>query len=154
VLQRVALTVAAGALVVTAEVAATLSAASVHQPTARRPAAGAAPRPPSPQHGEPELPASSSAPSSARSAATRFVRDFARWSSGRARTIPSRDMTGQVLRLLEAEDRAGAVDVVHAVASVRIAPAQGGTYVVTSAIGNFLVGRQQSRWLVISLPGD
>jgi hypothetical protein len=29
-----------------------------------------------------------------------------------------------------------------------------GTYIVTSTIGNFLVGKQQSRWLVISLPGD
>jgi hypothetical protein len=29
-----------------------------------------------------------------------------------------------------------------------------GKYVVTSAIGNFLLGRQGSQWLVVSVPGD
>jgi hypothetical protein len=63
-------------------------------------------------------------------------------------------MTRRVLGVLEHNGRLGAVDAANAVASVRIAPAPGGIYVVTSAIGNFLVGRQRSRWLVISLPGD
>ena len=50
--------------------------------------------------------------------------------------------------------RLSTVDVANGVASVRLAPAPHGTYVVTSAIGNFLVGTRRSRWLVISLPGD
>ena len=69
-------------------------------------------------------------------------------------TIPGRDMTLRVLRLLEHGGTLSTVDVANAVASVRIAPAPHGTYVVTSAIGNFLVGTQRSRWLAISLPGD
>jgi hypothetical protein len=69
-------------------------------------------------------------------------------------TIPGRDTTRRVLGLLEHGGRLGTVDVADAVASVRIARAPRGTYVVTSAIGNFLVGRQRSRWLVISVPGD
>ena len=56
--------------------------------------------------------------------------------------------------MLEHEGRRGTVEVASAVASVRIAPASTGTYVVTSAVGNFLMGRQRSHWLVISLPGD
>jgi hypothetical protein len=83
-----------------------------------------------------------------------FVRDYALWSGRRVATMPGRDMTRRVLGLLEHGGRLGGVDVANAVASVRIAHASRATYVVTSAIGNFLVGRQRSRWLVISLPGD
>jgi hypothetical protein len=68
--------------------------------------------------------------------------------------MPGLDVTRRVLGLLEHGDRLGTVDVANAVASVRIARAPRGTYVVTSTIGNFLVGRERSRWLVISLPGD
>jgi hypothetical protein len=68
--------------------------------------------------------------------------------------MPGRDVTRRVLDLLEREPTLGATNIAHAVASVRIAPARAGTYIVTSAIGNFLVRRQRSRWLVISLPGD
>jgi hypothetical protein len=68
--------------------------------------------------------------------------------------MPGRDMTLRVLGLLEDRVRLSTVDVANAVASVRIAPTSYGTYVVTSTIGNFLVGRQRLRWLVISLPGD
>jgi hypothetical protein len=68
--------------------------------------------------------------------------------------MPSRDVTWRVLGLLERDGRLDTVDAANAVASVRIARASHGAYVVTSAIGNFLVGRQRSRrWLVISLPG-
>jgi hypothetical protein len=67
--------------------------------------------------------------------------------------MPGRDMTQRVLGLLAHGGRRGTVDVSHAVSSVRIAPAEDGTYVVTSAIGNFLVGSRRSKWLVISLPG-
>ena len=83
------------------------------------------------------------------------MRDYALWSSRRMGAMPGRDMTRRVLALLENEGRRGAVAVADAVASLRIAhAAAGGTYVVTSAIGNFVVGRQGARWLVISLPGD
>jgi hypothetical protein len=68
--------------------------------------------------------------------------------------MPSRDMTPRVLGLLEREGRLGTMDVANAVASVRIAPAPSGAYVVTSAVRNFRVGRERSQWLVISLPGD
>ena len=68
--------------------------------------------------------------------------------------LPGSEMTGRVRGLLAHADRLGTVDVPTAVSSVRIARAASGAYVVTSAIGNFLVGRQGSRWLVISLPGD
>jgi len=68
--------------------------------------------------------------------------------------MPRRDMTLRVLGLLEREGRLGTLDVANAMASVRIAPAPSGAYVVTTVVGNFLVGRERSRWLVISLPGD
>jgi hypothetical protein len=62
-------------------------------------------------------------------------------------------MTTRVLRSLELEGRGGGIDAAAAAASVRIAPAPGGRYVVTSLVGNFLVG-WQSRWVVVSVPGD
>jgi hypothetical protein len=68
--------------------------------------------------------------------------------------MPGLDVTRRVLGLLEHGDRLGTVDVADAAASVRIARAPRGTYVVTSTIGSFPVGKQRSRWLVISVPGD
>ena len=68
--------------------------------------------------------------------------------------MPSLDATRRVLGLLEHGGQPGTVDAANAVASVRMARTSLGTYVATSAIGNFLVGRKRSRWLVISLPGD
>jgi hypothetical protein len=41
-----------------------------------------------------------------------------------------------------------------AVDSIRLAAAAPDRYVVTSIVGNFLVGRRESLWLVVSLPGD
>jgi hypothetical protein len=83
-----------------------------------------------------------------------FVRDYSLWSRRRVTSMPDRDVTTRVLGLLKHGGRLGSVDAANAVASVRIAAARRRTYVVTSTIGNFLVGRQRSRWLVISLPGD
>jgi hypothetical protein len=146
--------VVAGGLVVAAEIAATLSPAPVHQVRRQHPTARLRARSPAPEAGEPELLSASIIPMPARSAAVTFVRDYALWSSRRATTMPARDVTRRVLGLLEHGGRLGTVDVANAVASVRIARTPRGTYVVMSAIGNFLVGRQRSRWLVISLPGD
>ena len=106
--------------------------------------------------GEPHLPRASGLAPGPWAAAVRFVRDYAWWISRRVATMPGRDVTRRVLGLLEHRGRLGTVDLATAVASVRIARAPRGTYVVTGAIGNFLVGRQRqlSRWLVISLQGD
>lgn len=150
---RVAVSVVAGALILAAELAATLSAVSVHSSPAKRPPAKAASGIRFADPGEPQLHAASSAPSAPRLAAVRFVRDYALWRSGRSRTMPARDMTTRVLRSLELEGRGGGIDAAAAAASVRIAPAPGGRYVVTSLVGNFLVG-WQSRWVVVSVPGD
>jgi acyl-coenzyme A thioesterase PaaI-like protein len=86
-----------------------------------------------------------SAPRLARSAAVTFMRDYARWSNRQVAITPVREKTRRVLGLLEHGGRAATVDVAAAVASVRIARAPRGTFVVTSAIGNFLVGGQRSR---------
>jgi hypothetical protein len=152
--RRIAVMVLAGALVIAAEIAATLSPAPVHPARRQLPIARLRAGSPVPEPGEPELPPASNVSRAARSAAVTFVRDYALWSSRRAATMPGRDVTRRVLELVEHGNRLGTVDVANAVASVRIARAPRNTYVVTSAIGNFLVGRQPSRWLGISLPGD
>jgi hypothetical protein len=90
----------------------------------------------------------------ARIAAVRFVRDYARWSSGRLTAIPVEDATRRVIRLLERTGRIAIGGTLDAVASVRFAPASEHRNLVTSLIGNFLVGRRGRRWLVVSLPGD
>lgn len=154
VLRRVAVTVVAGALVVAAELAATLSPAPVARPRREHRTAIARPIPLAPAPGEPMLAPTSTVPPAPRSAAARFVHDYALWSSRSVRTISASDATRRVLLMLGNEGTRRVVDVNRAVASVRLAPAPGGRYVVTSAIGNFLVGRQRSRWIVISLPGD
>jgi hypothetical protein len=82
-----------------------------------------------------------------------FVRDYALWSSGRLSKIPARDAPRRVVWLLEPEPRSAGVATDAAVRSVRIGLADGQQYVVTSAVGNFLVGTRRSRWLVVSLPG-
>ena len=154
ILRRVGVTVAAGALVVAAEFAATLGPVGVHRPGRQRATATVRASSRAAEPGEPVLPSTSSVPALTRSAAVTFVRDYALWSSRRVATIPARDMTRRVLGLLEHGGTLSTVDAAKAVASVKIAPAPRDTYVVTSAIGNFLMGRQRSRWLVISLPGD
>jgi hypothetical protein len=154
VLRRVAVTVVAGGLVVAAEIAATLSPAPVHQVRRHHPTATLRVRSPAAEPGEPELRPGSSVPSLPRTAAVTFVRDYSLWSGGQVASLSGRDMTRRVGGLLEHARTLATVDVANAVSSVRIARAPRGTYVVTSAIGNFLVGRERSRWLVISLPGD
>ena len=89
----------------------------------------------------------------ARAAATRFVRDYTFWSASHLRMIPRDDATARVIRLLERQPRIGSLAGGEAVWSLRIAAAAQDRYLVTSAVGNFLVGRVGFRWLVISLPG-
>jgi hypothetical protein len=150
----VAVTTAAVTLVLAAEIAATLSATAAHAPKPRHAATVRAHASPLRYTGEPYLPPRSTAPGAARIAAVRFVRDYALWNSGRLGAIPAQDATRRVIRLLE---QAGKIDrgaSTDAVASVRVASAGEHGRVVTSAIGNFLIGRRGQRWLVVSLPGD
>jgi hypothetical protein len=139
-LPRAAVTAVAGALVVAAEIAAVLSPSPFHHSRRERPIASLRAISPVPEPGEPELPPAANASLPARSAAAAFVRDYALWSSHRARTFPG-DTTRRVLVTLEHEGRRGAVQATTAAAFLRIAPASAGIYVATSAIGNFLVGR-------------
>jgi hypothetical protein len=155
--QRAALSVVAVGLVGGAAVASTLSAGS--EPPARRPqppsrAAPAQLRPPSPYGGEPELPPRSHVPPAAFAAAVRFVRDYEAWSAGRLAAIPRGDATVRVIRLLEQAGRLPGQFSPRWVGSLRIATVGIDRYVVTSVVGNFLVGRIRSHWLVVSLPGD
>jgi hypothetical protein len=157
--RRGALNVAVIGLVGGATVASTLSAGS--SPARRSPhpqrssaAVPALTRSPSPYTGEPELPRSSRVPRPARTAAVRFVRHYEAWTAGRLEAIPRGDATARVMRLLERAGRRAGQFSPSDLVSVRIAPADGRGYVVTSVIGNFLVGSSGSHWLVMSLPGD
>jgi hypothetical protein len=154
VLRRVTVTMVAAALVIAAEVAATLNATIAKAPTTPRGATSPvrALHPPAP--GEPELQPVLNAPFGPRLATVKFVRDYALWSSGRLPAMPARDATRRVTQLLEQQGRQARVVAADAIASIRIARAPDFSYVVTSAVGNFLVGRRGPRWLVISLPGD
>ena len=152
--RRMAVSVVAVGLVAAAEVAATLSATVAQAPTSQRSVHVVAHVSPPPASGEPQLPESSSILAAPRSAAVRFVRDYALWSSGRLVAIPDEDATRRVIGLLARAGRHAGVRAREAVASVRIAPAGARRFVVTSAVGNFLVGQGGSRWLVVSLPGD
>ena len=156
--RRGALTVAVMGLVGGAAVASTLGAGSrppPQRPRAQRSSAAVPARsaPPSPYGGEPELSRSSSV-RPARDAAVRFVRDYEAWTAARLAAIPRGDATARVTRLLERAGRRAAQFTSSALASVRIAPAGRQRYLVTSVVGNFLVGGSGSRWLVVSLPGD
>jgi hypothetical protein len=153
-LRCVVLTVLAAGLVLTAEVLATLSAAT---PRTRHVTPGmtvAAHSAPPPYGGEPQLPQDSTAPLGPWKAAVRFVRDYSAWNRGRLGTIPAQEATRRVIRLLEQAGRHRIRATVDVTGPVRVAPAGAHGYVVTSTIGNFLLGRRGQRWLVISLPGD
>ena len=128
----------AAALVVAAEVAATLSATAAHRANAHHIRSVQARVTPTPYGGEPHLSLDSHIPSGPRIAAVRFVRDYALWRSDRLATIPATDATLRVIRLLERERRSAGVATDVAMRSVRIASAEGQRYVVTSAVGNFL----------------
>ena len=153
-LRRVALTVAAAGLVVAAEVLATLGAATPRTRHATsRLTVVAHPAPP-PYEGEPQLPQHSTAPPEPRKAAVRFVRDYAAWEAGRLSRIPSHNTTERVIHLLESTGRHDPGATRNVTRSVRVAASGEHRYVATSALGNFLIGRRGSHWLVISLPGD
>lgn len=111
------------------------------------------PHPP-PYGGEPDLARRSSVPRPVREAAIRFVRDYAQWSEGKLTRLRARDATPRVIALLEGRGRAAAVEVSGVAGSVRLASDGRLTYIVTSRVGNFIIGERRSRWLVESLPGD
>jgi hypothetical protein len=112
-----------------------------------------APTAPERYGGEPELARNSAIPLRPRAAAVRFVRDYALWSAGRLASIPAGDATQRILRLLEHEGRHAEPNAAEASRSIELSTASK-TYLVTSTVGNFLIGMSRSRWLVISLPGD
>jgi hypothetical protein len=100
VVRRMLATIVAVVLVLAAEVAATFSATAARGPEPRNAATVRTRVSPPPYGGEPYLPQSSTAPTAARVAAVRFVRDYALWSNGRL-AIPAEDATERVIRLLE-----------------------------------------------------
>lgn len=152
--RRVAVTVLAAALIVAAESAAVLSASAVHRTNARdhgiRPERAVAVS----YGGEPHVPSASRTAAGPWIAAVRFVRDFGRWGDGRLAALPTEDATPRVIRLLDRQGRSTGANLGADAGTVRIAPASARSYVVTSPVGNFLVGRRGGRWLVVSLPGD
>jgi hypothetical protein len=154
VLSRLALTTIAVALVAAADVAATLSAASPHvngEPRATAPRKRVAP---APYGGEPHLSREPAAPIAVRQAAIRFVRDYALWSAAGLTAIPAGEATKRVIRLVERQDPRAAPDAGEAAWSVRIARHSARSFVVTSTVGNFVISKRRSRWLVASVPGD
>jgi hypothetical protein len=151
--RRVALTVVAAGLVVAADVLATLGAARprTRHVTPRMTVVAHPARPP--YGGEPQLRQDSTAPPAPWKAAVRFVRDYSAWNRGRLGAIPAQDATRRVIRLLEQAGRHSIRATADVTGSVRVAPAGAHRYVVTSTIGNFLLGRRGQQWLVISPPG-
>jgi hypothetical protein len=141
-------------LVVGAEVAATISPTAASAPKPRRSETLPARKAPQPYRGEPRIPASATAPADPRAAAVRFVHDYVLWSDGQLGKLPATDATQRVIRLLERQPRGTRLLVGDAVDSVRIRSTGHDQYIVTSALGNFLIATRRSRWLVVSLPGD
>ena len=86
--------------------------------------------------------------------AVRLVGDYARWTDGRLVAMPPEDATPRVIRLLDRQVRDTGVDLRANPGSVQIAPSGARRYVVTSPVGNFVVGQRGGRWLVVPLPGD
>lgn len=106
------------------------------------------------KRGEPQLSHGSTTLPAVRAAAVRFVRDDLAWQGGRLAAIPSQDATPQVVRLLKRARRHDVRIAADPAKSVRIASLSTNRYLVMSVVGNFLVDRHGSRWLVVSLPGD
>ena len=151
-LRRVAVTVLAGSsIIVAVDVAGTMSAGVPEREKAHHRLAS--PRVPW-YSGEPQLVGRSAIPAGPRLAARRFVADYTLWNTGRLRVIPARDATTRVLTLIEHGARQAPEAGTDPVGSVQMAQAVPGGYVVTSTVGNFLVGKRASHWLVVSLPGD
>jgi hypothetical protein len=152
--RRIVVTLVAGGFVIAATVLGTLSPAGAPTRDVTHRITVAA-RTSLPRYGgEPVLRPDSAATPAPWRAAVRFARDYAAWTAGRLTAIPAEDATERVILLLEESGRNGTGATADAVASVRMAPAGAHGYVVTSSIGNFLIGRRGSHWLVVSLPGD
>jgi hypothetical protein len=150
----VAVTALAAALIVAAESLAVLSASAVHRANAQhhriRPERAVAVA----YGGEPHLRGATRTASGPWIAVVRFVRDYGRWGDGRLAALPTEDATPRVIRLLDRQGRSTGANLGADAGTVRIAPASTRSYMVTSPVGNFLVGRRGGRWLVVSLPGD
>jgi hypothetical protein len=150
----VAVTFLAAALIVAAESAALLSASAGHRHNGHRHRTPREDPVVVAYGGEPNLPSASRRAPGPWTTAVRFVRDYARWSEGHLAAVPAVDATPRVIRLLGRRVRAIGVEPGAGAVPVRIAPAGAHGYVVTSRVGNFLVGQRGGRWLVVSLPGD
>jgi hypothetical protein len=154
--RRAALSLAALALILASAALSAGSRGASSRGAARR--RGHSPTVTSPQPpvygGEPDLARRTSAPRPARRAAVRFVRDYEQWSEGRLSGLPAGDATGRVIAILERRGRAGGVAASDVAASVRLARGGRRNYIVTSRVGNFIVAKRGSQWLVTSLPGD
>ena len=151
---RAAVAAVAAALIVAAETLATLRAAAPHTPSARHLATGSTRTITLPHWGEPQPFQGWTTAPAVRTAAVRFVRDYSAWQKGRLAAIPSHDATRRVAGLLEQAGRHDGGIAPHPAKSVRTVAAGALRYQVTSVVGNFLVDRHGSRWLVVSLPGD
>jgi hypothetical protein len=145
--------VVAVALVLAADVTATLSAIAARGPESRRAATVRARPLPPPYGGEPHI---GNGSSPLRRPGWRPSSSFAIMPAGAAADWPRFPARKRrvAIRLLEQAGRNDIGATADAVASVRIASAGERGCVVTSAIGNFLIGRPGWRWLVVSLPGD
>jgi hypothetical protein len=151
--RRLTLTVVAG-LVVAAEGFAMLSAGAPHTHHASHPRTVAMQKGPKPYRGEPQPSQKSITQHAPWTAAVRFVRDYAAWQAGRLARLPSHDATERVIRLIEDAGRHSVAGTRSITRSIRMAGSGAHRYVATSALGNFLIGRRGSLWLVVSVPGD
>jgi hypothetical protein len=152
VARRVFVTLVAGALLVAAEMFATIGAVTPGAPNASHVAVTTAPVVRAPYGGEPRRRSDATVRTQPRVSALRFVRDYIRWSAGRLKSIPAGDATRRVIRLLEQQGR-NALATQPSASLVGVAVSGARRYLVTSAIGNFLVGRREGRWTVVSVPG-
>jgi hypothetical protein len=152
--RRLTLTVVAAGLVVAAEGFAMLSAGTPHTHHASHPRTVAMHKGPKPYGGEPQPSQNSITPQAPWIAAVRFVRDYAAWQAGRLARLPAHDATERVIRLLEHAGRHRLSATTDVTRSIRMAASGEHPYLATSAIGTFLIGRQGSRWMAVSVPGD
>jgi hypothetical protein len=152
--RRLAVTALVAGLIAAAEALATLSPEAPHTQRASHLRTAHEHRPSPPHGGEPQPSQDSSAPHGAWIAAVRFVRDYAAWQAGKLARLPSRYATERVIRLLKRTGRQGIGAIAGLTSAVRIAVVGRHRYLATSAVGNFLIGRRKSWWLVTSLPGD
>jgi hypothetical protein len=148
------LTAIAGALVLAFGALATFTHPGPSEHHASQPWRAATRKAFKPYGGEPRLSESSTAPRAPWAAAVRFVRDYAAWEADRLPTLPSPDATERVIRLVEHAGRHRLGATTEVTRSVRMAASGARRYVVISVVGNFLILRQGSRWIAVSVPGD